>query len=546
MPIKNFSQYLLEEEREVYFTFGRMNPPTIGHGKVMDTLASKSGKSDYKVYLSHSQNPKKDPLTYEQKIKHVRKMFPKHARQVIMDKKVKNVFDVAAALYDQGYVKVNMVVGEDRIREFEVLLNKYNGKKARHGFYNFKSINIVSAGARDPDATGVEGMSASKQRDNASKNDFVTFSQGVPKTMSNKDARKLFNDVRTGMGLKETTEFKNHIELKPVSETREQYVQGDLYEVGDTVVVKENDELVKVAVLGANYVIIERTDGTRLLKWIDAVELIEKGSGKKQDPDIKDREGTQPARYHTGLKKSTKAKRDAHFKKHGKKDDDDSSAYKPAPGDATAKTKPSKYTKAFKDMYNEAKEKEVHVRMDNLGKDEDKVVDILQKYEKKGVLKFYDNTDKGVIFKLLKPAMLSGLNRELKRFYTDAQLSEGVEFSFEMCLNAETTPQMLRRWMSKTIQKKQYSQVADYIKKQMEKDNNRHSPEYYASELVRKHGLKLDVRALGKMVKNEETDPVKNARADIEREKEADKKKHDKILDRARLARAKAKNRETK
>jgi hypothetical protein len=148
VPIKNFSQYLLEEEREVYFTFGRMNPPTIGHGKVMDTLASKSGKSDYKVYLSHSQNPKKDPLTYEQKIKHVRKMFPKHARQVIMDKKVKNVFDVAAALYDQGYVKVNMVVGEDRIREFEVLLNKYNGKKARHGFYNFKSINIVSAGAR--------------------------------------------------------------------------------------------------------------------------------------------------------------------------------------------------------------------------------------------------------------------------------------------------------------------------------------------------------------------------------------------------------------
>jgi len=541
VPIKNFSQYLLEEEREVYFTFGRMNPPTIGHGKVMDTLASKSGKSDYKVYLSQVSNPKKDPLSYSDKIKHVRKMFPKHARQVIMDKDCRNVFDVANKLYNAGYTKVNMVVGEDRIREFEVLLNKYNGKKARHGFYNFKSINVISAGARDPDAAGVEGMSASKQRENASKNDFVTFSQGVPKTMSNKDARKLFNDVRTGMGLKETTEFKNHISLKPVSETREQYVQGELYEVGDTVVVKENDELVTVSVLGANYVIVERTDGTRLRKWLDAIELVE-----RQDPDIKDREGTQPARYHAGLKKSTKAKRDAHFKKHGKKDDDDSSAYKPAPGDKSAETKPSKYTKAFKDMYNEAKEKEVHVRMDNLGKDEDKVVDILQKYEKKGVLKFDGNTDKGVIFKLLKPAMLSGLNRELKRFYTDAQLSEGLEISFEMCLNAETTPQMLKRWMSKTIQKKQYSQVADYIKKQMEKDNNRHSPEYYASELVRKHGLKLDVRALGKMVKNEETDPVKNARADIEREKESDKIKHDKLLDRARLARAKQKNRATK
>ena len=145
----------------------------------------------------------------------------------------------------------------------------------------------------------------------------------------------------------------------------------------DTVVVKESDELVTVSVLGANYVIVERTDGTRLRKWLDAVELVEKGTGKKQDPDIKDREGTQPARYHAGLKKSTKAKRDAHFKKHGKKDDDDASAYKPAPGDKSAKTKPSKYTKAFKDMFEE---KEVHVRMDNLrGGDQGKVSDILKK-----------------------------------------------------------------------------------------------------------------------------------------------------------------------
>ena len=84
MPIKNFSSYLIEEDREVYFTFGRMNPPTIGHGKVMDVLASKSGKSDYKVYLSQSVNPKKDPLSYADKVKHTRKMFPKHARQVIL------------------------------------------------------------------------------------------------------------------------------------------------------------------------------------------------------------------------------------------------------------------------------------------------------------------------------------------------------------------------------------------------------------------------------------------------------------------------------
>ena len=349
--VKNFSQYLVEEEREVFFTFGRMNPPTVGHGKVMDALSTKSGKSDYKVFVSQSQDPKKNPLSYSDKIKHTRKMFPKHARNIIADKSVKTAINAMVALYDQGYKTVTMVVGEDRITEFDVLLKKYNGTKGRHGFYNFKNINIVSAGKRDPDASGVEGMSASKQRENAAKNDFVTFAQGVPKSMSDKETRRLFNDVRKGMGLSEALEFRNHLELKPVSETREQYVAGSLFEVGDTVVIKESDEVSTVSVLGANYVIVETSDGKRMRKWLDAVELVE-----KQDPDIKDREGTQPARYHAGLKKSTKTKRDAHFKKHGKKADNDSSAYKPAPGDATAKTKPSKYTKAFKDMYEEQDE----------------------------------------------------------------------------------------------------------------------------------------------------------------------------------------------
>ena len=465
--IKNFSQYLVEEEREVYFTFGRMNPPTIGHGKVMDMLAKKSGKADYKVFVSQSQDAKKNPLSYSDKIKHTRKMFPKHARNIMVDKTVKTAINAMVALYDQGYKSVTMVVGDDRITEFDVLLNKYNGQKARHGFYNFKSIKVVSAGKRDPDSAGVEGMSASKQRENASKNDFVSFSQGVPKSMSNPDTRKLFNDVRKGMGLKEANEFRNHLELKTVSETREKFVAGELFEVGDMVVVKESDEVATISVLGANYVIVETNDGKKMRKWLESVELISedvtqgqlndlekfgdrllkkfnidieftrhfadrmndkrndpaikvtelqrlfkkiaKNKGKdvkkhgdaeavlkdlqsdlnlpvvvnykngefevvnktimrkknfkttspeikyeSQDLEIKDREGTQPARYHSGLKKSTKVKRDAHFKKHGKKADDDASAYKPAPGDATAKTKPSKYTKSFKDMYDEA------------------------------------------------------------------------------------------------------------------------------------------------------------------------------------------------
>ena len=536
--IKNFSQYLVEEEREVFFTFGRMNPPTIGHGKVMDALSTKSGKSDYKVFVSQSQDPKKNPLSYSDKIKHTRKMFPKHARNIIADKSVKTAINAMVALYDQGYKKVTMVVGEDRITEFDVLLNKYNGTKGRHGFYNFKSINIVSAGKRDPDASGVEGMSASKQRENAAKNDFVTFAQGVPKSMSDKDTRRLFNDVRKGMGLSEALEFRNHLELKPVSETREQYVAGSLFEVGDTVVIKESDEVATVSVLGANYVIVEH-NGKKSRKWLDAVEKLEedvsqrqiddlekfgdrllkkfdidieftrhfadrmndkrndpeikvaeiqrlfkkiaknkgkdikkhgdaeavlkdmqsdlnlpvvvnykdgefevvnktimrkkgfkttspeiKYEAKAQDPDIKDREGTQPARYHAGLKKSTKAKRDAHFKKHGKKADDDSSAYKPAPGDATAKTKPSKYTKAFKDMYEEQ-------------------------------------------------------DRILENWVTD----------------------LMNKLDAKSIHRNKYKKVAQYIKKELEKSGDKRSIEYHAADTIRKFNLDMDTKALAGMIR---------------------------------------------
>jgi len=365
--IKDFKSYLIEDAKEVYFTFGRMNPPTIGHGKVLDTIAKKSGGADWKVYVSQSTGVK-DPLSYSDKVKHLRKMFPKYGRNIMVDKGVKNVFDIASKLYDQGYKRITMVVGQDRLREFDVLLNKYNGKKARHGFYNFESINVVSAGQRDPDAEGVEGMSASKQRANAKENDYQSFTMGVPKSMSDRDTRKLFNDVRRGMGLKEETSFKRHIELPKVSDIREKFVKGELFELGDTVVIKESEEVGIVSVLGSNYVIVECGD-RKVRKWLDAVELVEKKA--TQDPDIKDKEGTQPKKYYAGLKKSTKSKRDAHFKKHGDKADDDDSAYKPAPGDKTAKTKPSKYTKSFKDMYGEDK-----------GAGEEGTTKLLKKYKK--------------------------------------------------------------------------------------------------------------------------------------------------------------------
>lgn len=271
----SFKEYLVEESKIAYFTFGRMNPPTSGHQKLLDQLASKSGRNDYFVFLSQATDKKKNPLDYNDKVKHVRKMFPRHARRVMINKKVRTAFDAATELYRQGYLNIVMVVGSDRVREFTTILNRYNGVKANHGFYNFKSIVIESAGARDPDAEGVEGMSASKMRQFASDNDFASFSQGLPNNVNNKDAKKLFNDVRMGMGLKEETVFKRHVELKKVSDIREEYIQGGLFSLGDRVVVKETGEVGDITYLGSNYVLVKLNEEKSVRKWLDAVEKYE-------------------------------------------------------------------------------------------------------------------------------------------------------------------------------------------------------------------------------------------------------------------------------
>ena len=191
------------------------------------------------------------------------------------------------------------------------------------------------------------------------------------------------------------------MQLEPVSDLRESYVQGNLFMPGDTVVIKETGQLGRVKHLGSNYVIIEST-GTEYRKWIDSVEKLQENveytveslqekTTSPQDPDIKDRPGTQPKAYHSGLKsKSTKKARDAHFKKHAKMDDDNPAAYKKAPGDATAKTKPSKHTKRFKQMFGEQdaadmakkrieREKEVDKRKHDRMMDRARIRDTLKK-----------------------------------------------------------------------------------------------------------------------------------------------------------------------
>ena len=371
MEIKSFSDYLTEATNECYFVFGRFNPPTTGHALLFEQLKKLSRGSTYRIYASKSTDPKKNPLLFKDKIKFIRKLFPKHARNVMADADVRNVLDIAVKLYKQGFTKITMVAGSDRIKEFDILLNKYNGVDARHGFYKFEdTIRVISAGERDPDADDVSGMSASKMRAAAATGDFDEFMKGVYK--GNKIGFDLYRAVRKGMGLKESTK-RPHIELEPVSETREEYIEGSLYKVGDVVRIKETKERGVITVCGSNYVMVEASNEKKRY-WLEAVEKLDEylelgttktlkqyikmtpGANKlegREDPDIGDRKGSQPAGYYKGLAKSTKSKRAAHFKKHGKMDDDNPAAYKPAPGDAEAETKPSKHTKKFKQMYGE-------------------------------------------------------------------------------------------------------------------------------------------------------------------------------------------------
>jgi hypothetical protein len=311
-----------------------MNPPTAGHEKLLDFLKKKAGKNPFRIYLTQSEDKEKNPIPFVQKVKFARKGFPQYARQIMMDRNIKTLFDAMTSFYDEGFRRVVIVAGSDRINEYDITLKKYNGKQGRHGFYNFERITVMNAGKRDPDSKGVEGVSGTKLRGFAEDGDFAKFSQYMPKRLSNADSKAVFNAVRTGLGLKEQKVFKNHLQLDTVSETREAYVSGQLFEVGDKVVVKSDDTIAEVKVLGTNYVIVE-SNGVQSRKWLDAVEVLE-------GPE-----------YFKGLSKSTTAKRKAHFKKHADKPDDDKSAYKPAPGDARAKTRPSKHTLKFRQMYGE-------------------------------------------------------------------------------------------------------------------------------------------------------------------------------------------------
>lgn len=416
--------------KKVVFTFGRMNPPTIGHEKLANKIkaVAKQEKADARIYLSHTQNPIKDPLSYQQKL-----AFAKKAFGIVKKTNAKQIFQIVKELYEEGYTDIIMVVGSDRVTEFKTILNKYNGK----GDYDFDSIKVVSAGKRDPDAEGVEGMSGTKLRGLAKKGQFddytdedgkkqFGFGSAAASKLSDRDKKKMMDMV--GKALKEDLEFAEwtdedtllyeEIETLDLTEAplstaqrkkRAQLMKRLAPKIARIRKQKAKrqagaEQLKKRAQKQAIQIVRKKVAGEKGTRYKDLSpgekqsvdRMVAKKSGMvqkiakklmpkvkkgeqervkaarsktesfeldslieealievKQDTDIKDREGTQPSKYFSGLAKSTKAKRDAAFKKQAKMDDDNPDAYKPAPGDADAKTKPSVHTKKYKQMFGE-------------------------------------------------------------------------------------------------------------------------------------------------------------------------------------------------
>lgn len=395
---------------KIVVSWGRMNPITTGHEKLINAVinTAKKEKASPAVYLTHSQDKNKNPLSYDDKVKYAQKAFG----SIIVKSKAKTIIELMKELA-RNYRDVIVVAGSDRVKEFETLLNKYNGKE-----YKFNSVTVVSAGSRDPDAEGVEGMSASKMRQFAADDDLNNFSKGLPKKLKS-SARQVMTDVKKGMnesiqededlqekqplsiqqrrkrGL-QMKRFKTKIKIgrerskrkmankeklmkrsrkKALEFIRNRLMKQKKYsEMSPTEKIaldkrvqkinpKVLDRIAKRLFPKVRAAEKERLRSVLNKKQEDTNEMFESfiaekdtTSSKPQDPDVKDRPGSQPKGYYKGVVKDKKDARAAHFEKGAKMDDDNPDAYKPAPGDKEAKTKPSVHTKRFKDMFGEAAE----------------------------------------------------------------------------------------------------------------------------------------------------------------------------------------------
>ncbi len=260
--------------------FGRFNPPTVGHEKLLQAASKAAAGGDLKIYPSRTVDNKKNPIDPDMKVSYMRKMFPDYEEQIINDPDMKTIFDVLTTAAEDGYLNVNIIVGADRQSEFENLAQKYNGD-----LYDFDLIRVISAGIRDADAEGVEGMSASKMRKAVADDDYEAFRKGTPSTLDDGDTTALFNAVRSGMKKKEKKGVKESIDLWEIAPRddqkglRENYIKKNIFNVGDLVESLNTGLVGRIIRRGTSYLICVTENNIMFKSWIkDLAEAVRPAS----------------------------------------------------------------------------------------------------------------------------------------------------------------------------------------------------------------------------------------------------------------------------
>ena len=278
-------------DNPITIAFGRFNPPTIGHGKLLDAAKKAAAGGEMKIYPSRSQDPKKNPLDPDMKVSYMKKLFPDYEENIINDSDMKTIFDVLTTANEDGFKNVNIIVGADRQAEFENLATKYNGD-----LYDFDTIRVISAGVRDADAEGVEGMSASKMRKAVVDGDYNAFKRGLPKGTKDADTQAVFDAVRTGMNIKKSAEAKKAVQkemwqIAPKYDPRglrENYFRKNIFNIGDMVESLTTGLVGKILRRGTNYLISVTENNVMFKSWThDLSEYSEKKLDSKYLPDGK-------------------------------------------------------------------------------------------------------------------------------------------------------------------------------------------------------------------------------------------------------------------
>ena len=278
-------------DNPITIAFGRFNPPTIGHGKLLDAAKKAAAGGEMKIYPSRSQDEKKNPLDPDMKVSYMKKLFPDYEENIINDSDMKTIFDVLTTANEDGFKNVNIIVGADRQAEFENLATKYNGE-----LYDFDTIRVISAGVRDADAEGVEGMSASKMRKAVADGDYNAFKRGLPKGTKDADTQAVFDAVRTGMNIKKSAEAKKAVQkemwqIAPKYDPRglrENYFRKNIFNIGDMVESLTTGLVGKILRRGTNYLISVTENNVMFKSWThDLSEYSEKKLDSKYLPDGK-------------------------------------------------------------------------------------------------------------------------------------------------------------------------------------------------------------------------------------------------------------------